>query len=81
LSNNLILYHTKTSRVYLPLLKGRQKISLKISLKYIEATHKLKEQAVMMKEAILKGKIDEIGPVLDFGWTYKKKSHRALQIT
>jgi D-glycero-alpha-D-manno-heptose-7-phosphate kinase len=73
LSNNLILYHTKTSRVSSAIIERQAKNILENKSKYIEATHKLKEQAVMMKEAILKGKIDEIGPVLDFGWTYKKQ--------
>jgi D-glycero-alpha-D-manno-heptose-7-phosphate kinase len=34
--------------------------------------HKLKEQAVMMKEALLKGELDKIGEILDFGWQFKK---------
>ena len=41
--------------------------------KSIDAMHQLKEQSVMMKEALLKGKIDEIGKILDFGWKHKKK--------
>ncbi|MGC9146179.1 MAG: dehydrogenase, partial [Nitrososphaeria archaeon] len=35
--------------------------------------HKLKEQAILMKEAILKGKLHEVGEILDFGWQYKKQ--------
>ena len=35
--------------------------------------HKMKEQAVMMKECLLKGNIDEIGKILDFGWKFKKQ--------
>jgi D-glycero-alpha-D-manno-heptose-7-phosphate kinase len=34
--------------------------------------HKLKEQAVMMKEALLKGELGKIGEILDFGWQFKK---------
>ena len=34
--------------------------------------HKLKEQALMMKEALLKGELDKIGEILDFGWKFKK---------
>jgi D-glycero-alpha-D-manno-heptose-7-phosphate kinase len=34
--------------------------------------HKLKEQAVMMKEALLKGELWKIGEILDFGWQFKK---------
>ena len=39
----------------------------------MEAAHKVKEQAVMMKEALLTGRLDEIGEILDFGWHYKKQ--------
>ena len=35
--------------------------------------HQLKLQAVMMKEALLKGELDSIGEILDFGWRYKKQ--------
>ncbi len=41
--------------------------------KPIEAMHRLKEQAIMMKEAILKVRLDEVGEILDFGWKYKKQ--------
>ncbi|MCU0370565.1 MAG: dehydrogenase [Bacteroidales bacterium] len=72
LSHNLILYHTKTSRVSSSIIERQARNIIENKSKYIEATHKLKEQAIMMKEAILKGSVDEIGPVLDFGWKYKK---------
>ena len=32
----------------------------------------------MMKEALLKGKIDKIGEILDFGWEYKKKMAQGI---
>ena len=35
--------------------------------------HQLKEQARMMKEALLKGRIHEIGEILDFGFQQKKQ--------
>ena len=34
--------------------------------------HHLKEQAKMMKEALLKGKLDEIGEILDYGFAQKR---------
>jgi len=34
--------------------------------------HKIKETAVMMKEAVLKGEFDKIGDILNFGWQNKK---------
>ena len=41
--------------------------------KSIDAMLKLKEQAQQMKEILLKGDIDSIGRILDFGWQYKKQ--------
>jgi D-glycero-alpha-D-manno-heptose-7-phosphate kinase len=73
LSNNLVLYHTRTSRLSSAIIERQAKNILENKSKYIEATHKLKEQAIMMKEVILKGNIDEIGAVLDYGWTFKKQ--------
>lgn len=35
--------------------------------------HKLKIQSIMMKEALLKGDLDKVGEILDFGWNYKKQ--------
>jgi D-glycero-alpha-D-manno-heptose-7-phosphate kinase len=35
--------------------------------------HQLKKQAVMMKEAVLKGELEEIGEILDYGWRFKKQ--------
>jgi len=73
LANNLILYNTKTSRVSSAIIERQSRNIVENKAKYIEATHKLKEQAVMMKEAILKGTIDDIGAALDFGWRFKKQ--------
>jgi D-glycero-alpha-D-manno-heptose-7-phosphate kinase len=73
LSHNLILYHTKTSRVSSAIIERQARNIYENKSRYIEATHKLKEQAIMMKESILKGDIDQIGPVLDFGWQNKKQ--------
>ena len=44
----------------------------------LEATHNLKKQAVMMKEAVLKGELDKIGEILNFGWENKKKMAKGI---
>ena len=72
ISHNLVLYNTRTSRVSSAIIERQSKHILENKTKYIEATHKLKEQAIRMKEVILKGEIDQIGEVLDFGWQHKK---------
>ena len=40
--------------------------------KSLEAMHQLKEQARTMKEALLKGKLNEFGEILDFGFRQKR---------
>jgi D-glycero-alpha-D-manno-heptose-7-phosphate kinase len=72
LSHNLILYHTETSRISSDIIEQQSKNVTNKNEKTIEAMHKLKEQAIMMKESILKGELDKIGELLDFGWKYKK---------
>jgi D-glycero-alpha-D-manno-heptose-7-phosphate kinase len=72
LAHNLILYHTETSRLSSSIIEQQSKNVTDGNEKAIEAMHKLKEQAVMMKEALLKGDLGKIGEILDFGWQYKK---------
>jgi len=72
LAHNLILYHTETSRISSSIIEQQSKNVTDKNEKTIEAMHKLKEQAIMMKEAILKGQLDKIGELLDFGWKFKK---------
>jgi D-glycero-alpha-D-manno-heptose-7-phosphate kinase len=72
LSHNLILYHTETSRLSSTIIEQQTRNVINRNEKTIEAMHKLKEQAIMMKEAILKGELDKIGEILDFGWKFKK---------
>jgi D-glycero-alpha-D-manno-heptose-7-phosphate kinase len=35
--------------------------------------HRIKAQAMTMKEALLKGNLNEIGTILNEGWEYKKQ--------
>ena len=72
LAHNLILYHTETSRLSSTIIEQQSRNVTNKNEKTIEAMHKLKEQAIMMKESILKGEIDRIGEILDFGWQFKK---------
>jgi len=70
---NLLLYYTGTSRLSSKIIEAQAKNVKEKKEKPIEAMHKLKEQAIMMKEAILKGELDKVGEILDFGWQYKKQ--------
>jgi len=78
LQHNLLLYYTGKSRFSSDIIKEQKANVERKDEKSIEAMHKLKEQAFLMKEAILKGKIDEIGEILRFGWENKKKMAKAI---
>jgi D-glycero-alpha-D-manno-heptose-7-phosphate kinase len=73
LENNLVLYFTATSRESATIIKEQVKNVNNKDEKSIEAMHQLKEQAKMMKEALLKGKLGEFGEILDFGFQQKGK--------
>lgn len=78
LAHNLVLYYTKTSRQSAKIIEEQTKNVVKKNETSIEAMHRLKEQSVWMKEAILKGEIDEMGKILDFGWQYKKQMTKGI---
>jgi D-glycero-alpha-D-manno-heptose-7-phosphate kinase len=73
LENNLVLYFTSTSRDSAAIIDEQVKNVQNKDEKSIEAMHQLKEQARMMKEALLKGKLNEFGEILDFGFQQKRK--------
>jgi len=73
LENNIILYYTDTSRESALIIKEQQKNVESKKESSIEAMHQLKEQAKRMKEALLQGKLNEIGTILDFGFQQKRK--------
>lgn len=72
LENNLVLYYTSTSRESAHIIERQSKNVTDKQGKSIEAMHQLKEQALMMKEALLKGRLNEIGEILDFGFQQKR---------
>ncbi len=73
LQYNLFLYFTGTSRLSAEIIKKQVENVQSGKKKSIDAMHKLKEQAVMMKEALLKGEVNKIGEILNYGWQYKKE--------
>ena len=73
LENNLVLYFTDTSRESAAIIKEQVKNVTNNNASSIEAMHQLKEQARMMKEALLKGRLNEFGEILDFGFSQKRK--------
>lgn len=73
LSNNIILFYTKTSRISSEIIEAQQRNVNEGSEKPVVAMHKIKELAVRMKECILKGELDQMGELLNLSWEYKKQ--------
>ncbi|MDA3822693.1 MAG: dehydrogenase [Bacteroidales bacterium] len=73
LAYNLILLNTNTSRLSSQIILAQQE-NVKNNLKSsVEAMHRIKEQALLMKEVLLKGELDRMGEILNLGWEYKQK--------
>jgi len=73
LENNLLLYYTGTSRLSFEIIEQQAKNVVEKNSNSLEAMHQVKKQAVLMKEALLKGRLMDIGAILDYGWEHKKK--------
>ncbi len=72
LENNLLLYYTASSRESATIIKEQQLNVENNDSQSVEAMHMLKEQSKRMKEALLTGRLDEIGKILDFGFVQKR---------
>lgn len=70
---NIVLYYTGTSRLSSTIIEAQAHNVEEGKAVSIEAMHRLKEQSVLMKEVILKGELQAIGEILDFGWRFKKQ--------
>jgi D-glycero-alpha-D-manno-heptose-7-phosphate kinase len=73
LAHSLVLYYTETSRLSSQIIEAQKKNVMSNNTNSVEAMHKIKEQAMLMKEALLKGELNQIGEIMDFGWRNKKK--------
>jgi D-glycero-alpha-D-manno-heptose-7-phosphate kinase len=73
LEHNLLLFYTESARFSSEIIEAQSKNVSAKKEKPIQAMHMLKQQAIEMKEALLTGKVDEIGRILDFGWQQKKQ--------
>lgn len=72
LENNLLLFYTDSNRESAKIIEIQSKNVVDKNQKSIAAMHQLKEQAQMMKEALLVGDLLKIGEILDFGFEQKK---------
>lgn len=72
IQHNLLLYYTDTNRNSAHIIDEQVKNVKDNNRKSIEAMHHLKEQALLMKDILLNGDPDDLGPLLHFGFTHKK---------
>ncbi|MCD6353944.1 MAG: GHMP kinase [Prolixibacteraceae bacterium] len=73
LAYNLVLYYTGTSRLSSTIIEKQQKSIQQKDSNPINAMHKTKEIAILIKEAILKADLNSIGEILHEGWQVKKQ--------
>ncbi len=78
LAHNLLLFYTETSRESSAIIAMQRDSAAAKSGSAVEAMHKLKEQSVMMKEALLKGDVNRVGETLHFGWENKKQMAKGI---
>jgi D-glycero-alpha-D-manno-heptose-7-phosphate kinase len=79
LENSLVLYYTGISRESARIIERQIEGTKSSKQEHLESMHELKNQAVKMKEAILKGDFALFSRCLERGWEAKK--HAASGIT
>lgn len=70
----MLLFYTGTSRDSAKIIDEQVKNTEKKDVKSLEGMHELKKNALIMKEAVLKGDFDLFTECLSHGWKAKKKT-------
>lgn len=78
LNFHLLLLYTQTTRESANIIEQQKENIRQDNQTALEATKKLKEQAFLMKEALLKSELGKIGEILDLGWQQKKQIARGI---
>ncbi len=74
----MLLYYTGTSRDSASIIEDQMKAVNSGSEKSLEATHKVKQSAFLMKEALLKGNIKEVARLLGESWQAKRSMSKSI---
>jgi D-glycero-alpha-D-manno-heptose-7-phosphate kinase len=74
LEASLLLYSTEISRESAKIILDQSKNLESGSKKSLDAMHSIKQEAVIMKEALLKGDFDSFVRAMQAGWENKKQS-------
>lgn len=72
LEKNIVLFYTSKSRESARIIQEQVDNVRSQNQTSIDAMHQIKAQSVMMKEALLKGELQKIGEIFDFGHQHKK---------
>lgn len=75
---NLVLYYTQTSRESAKIIESQAELAKEKTDKPIAATHVVKKQAFLMKEALLKNELSKIGEILKVSWENKKQMAKGI---
>jgi D-glycero-alpha-D-manno-heptose-7-phosphate kinase len=78
LEASLVLFYTGVSRESANIIKEQIKHTQKGDTKNIESMHELKKQALVMKEAVLKGDFNTFSNCLLQGWLFKKNTASSI---
>lgn len=78
IEHNLVLFYMGTNRESAGIIEKQTANIANSNVDALEATHRLKEQSVKMKEAVLMGKIDLLGQIMHDGWQFKKMMAKGI---
>ena len=78
LENNLLLFYTSHSRLSAAIIEEQQRNVRQSDAASIEAMHAVKRQALEMKDALLRGRMDRVGELLHEGFEAKKRMARSI---
>lgn len=78
LEASMVLYFTGASRSSAAIIDEQKKNTSEGNSQAIEAMHKIKQSAIDMKLAVLKGDMQEFARILGEGWENKKKMAGAI---
>jgi D-glycero-alpha-D-manno-heptose-7-phosphate kinase len=78
LEASLVLYFTGVSRASAKIIDEQARNVREGNSQSIEAMHRLKQEAVQMKEALLRGDLQRLADVMQSGWQAKKLSASSI---
>lgn len=78
LEASILLYYTGASRSSAEIIDEQKKNTSQGNNRAVEAMHRIKQNAINMKEALLKGDISSFARILGQGWEDKKAMASAI---